>query len=611
MSTESLNPGGGSILLPGYGLPLDNRTRDSFPVLVAAYSEWAAATLLLREICMLKVIEDITNKPDWWIKVSDEEIVAKWRNEAIAMPWTDYHEYADFTEKMADACIKELRKKANIYVKTGLIPVMDYSACALKSDCLIPDDLREALKSAVAPLENVPVDRKDWHPGSDDRVLDLVHPSLWPLLYGRSRILPDKRINLQNCLEYCGTGLTLPKLPKPPAVDTLWNPFPVETLSSRFQWLPCDVDLTGDHPRIDSYINNLHPVRHALLYPVIEKFIEKALPAWDIVYRWPKEFQVQRLFTNRVSIRCSVPEICSKWDTRTCYESSRPPNENEVLMDLDDDGYPDSEQERLDYQWFKETHPMNLPDPKPDLNDLVKFDEKDVKTSGFFAGASRIQVIVKLANIHLTPDKPHYDGGSWHIEGQLNEHICSTALYYYDCDNITDCRLDFRTQADEEKLRSNLSYDQGDHDSIYATFGIRNDTNQLQDIGGVLTRPNRMLFFPNIYQHRVSSFELADKTKPGHRKILALFLVDPTVPVISTANVPPQQHDWWAESAFPADFRSKLPSEIMDMVVDDMDFPIGEIEAKEIRKELMAERTVLNEQSDTNLEKLQWSFCEH
>jgi len=28
-------------------------------------------------------------------------------------------------------------------------------------------------------------------------------------------------------------------------------------------------------------------------------------------------------------------------------------------------------------------------------------------------------VIVKLANIHLTPDKPTYKGGSWHVEGRL------------------------------------------------------------------------------------------------------------------------------------------------------------------------------------------------
>lgn len=107
-----------------------------------------------------------------------------------------------------------------------------------------------------------------------------------------------------------------------------------------------------------------------------------------------------------------------------------------------------------------------------------------------------------------------------------------------------------------------------------------------------------MLFFPNVYQHRVSSFELADKTKPGHRRILALFLVDPTVPVISTANVSPQQRDWWAQNAFPVDLQIKLPLEIMEMVMGNLDFPIGEIEAKEIRKELMAERTVIRNGTD-------------
>ena len=35
----------------------------------------------------------------------------------------------------------------------------------------------------------------------------------------------------------------------------------------------------------------------------------------------------------------------------------------------------------------------------------------------------RLQIIVKLANIHLTPEKPGYEGGSWHVEGQLNEQM--------------------------------------------------------------------------------------------------------------------------------------------------------------------------------------------
>ncbi len=35
----------------------------------------------------------------------------------------------------------------------------------------------------------------------------------------------------------------------------------------------------------------------------------------------------------------------------------------------------------------------------------------------------KLQVICKLANIELTPEKPDYTGGSWHVEGMQNE-VC-------------------------------------------------------------------------------------------------------------------------------------------------------------------------------------------
>lgn len=65
---------------------------------------------------------------------------------------------------------------------------------------------------------------------------------------------------------------------------------------------------------------------------------------------------------------------------------------------------------------------------------------------------SGLQIIFKLANIHLTPDDSSYDGGSWHVEGALNEHICATALYYYDEENITDSHLEFRQAIDKEAM---------------------------------------------------------------------------------------------------------------------------------------------------------------
>jgi hypothetical protein len=34
-------------------------------------------------------------------------------------------------------------------------------------------------------------------------------------------------------------------------------------------------------------------------------------------------------------------------------------------------------------------------------------------------GHRGLQIVVKLANIELTPEKPMYEGGTWHVEGQL------------------------------------------------------------------------------------------------------------------------------------------------------------------------------------------------
>lgn len=69
-------------------------------------------------------------------------------------------------------------------------------------------------------------------------------------------------------------------------------------------------------------------------------------------------------------------------------------------------------------------------------------------------------------------------------------------------------------------------------------------------------------------QHRVSSFRLQDPTQPGHRRFLALWLVDPHQRIVSTANVPPQQLDWWADAVFGADrpATGDMPAELLGVL---------------------------------------------
>lgn len=64
-----------------------------------------------------------------------------------------------------------------------------------------------------------------------------------------------------------------------------------------------------------------------------------------------------------------------------------------------------------------------------------------------------LQVVFKLANIHLMPSGSKYEGGSLHIEGAPNDRIVATALFYYDCENITESVLTFHHPVNSEDLR--------------------------------------------------------------------------------------------------------------------------------------------------------------
>jgi hypothetical protein len=144
-------------------------------------------------------------------------------------------------------------------------------------------------------------------------------------------------------------------------------------------------------------------------------------------------------------------------------------------------------------------------------------------------------------------------------------------------------------------------------------FGCENGDSGVQDVGTVDTVEGRLLTWPNILQHQVQPFELADRSKPGHRKILALFLVDPNIRIISTANIPCQQRNWWSEHIQREKGGiSDLPVELQDHVFGQVeDFPPSLQEAKELRLELMEERKDFVVRSDKEFQQHTFSLCEH
>ena len=95
------------IKLPGFGLPVNTMgdqfskwdpekqvySRNRFPNVI---TDWAANPVSARERLMTYLINTITDKPEWDRKVFDEEIVNRWRNEAL------FPDTGNFSEKMFD-----------------------------------------------------------------------------------------------------------------------------------------------------------------------------------------------------------------------------------------------------------------------------------------------------------------------------------------------------------------------------------------------------------------------------------------------------------------------------------------------------------------------------
>ena len=373
----------------------------------------------------MRIMNNITDKPDWSTKVSNEEITAKWRAEILA------DKDLDVTEKMLDYIIEELKWKAGIFKETGIVSA--YDGDIVKSDVAVPETLRAELQASAARLEDVPEKAKDWHPGSNGQVLDLVHPSLFPFMYGKTRIVADKELTIDEGLTRSGEGETLPWPGRghqhKDGRGRSYRDSDSNQYSHAFQWLPCDVKFRPDERssnnnsdkgenlrcQITSYINNLHPHDHRELYGVVERILDRVIPLWNETLAPLQAYQ-----DRKPRIKYSSVEYTTDPDDIPDDELSKQ-NDGEDENDYD---------KRIwDLRTEMAEDLLIMPEPKIFKPRLLTDWETDEDGRGkkvpFKDGLqerfreSGLQVIIKLANIHLTPEKPEYPGGTWHVEGQL------------------------------------------------------------------------------------------------------------------------------------------------------------------------------------------------
>lgn len=85
----------------------------------------------------------------------------------------------------------------------------------MESDELVSAELRSQLLEAIVPFEEM---APDWHHGSNDQVLDPVHPSLHPIVYGRTLLRSGGPEPPEAPSSSSDRGRRLPDLPEIPVV---------------------------------------------------------------------------------------------------------------------------------------------------------------------------------------------------------------------------------------------------------------------------------------------------------------------------------------------------------------------------------------------------------
>ena len=532
----------------------------------------------LIELTVLRIMQAIAEKNDWQRKLRDDpQIFGRWLRESHAHESVVRYAIDEMLSRdadirardptprsLTDLCIDVARRSLpNLGGKPppGL-PQELLDRITMKNSPGIKfmgiegvyarDDISGALHAKLcAGVERLrAAGPPDWHPGSNEQVLDLVHPSLFPLISGVSRRVATTRVPWSGLMGGGGGGGDVVTFVVPN--DCCKENAPeLYSFSNKYQWLPAEFVVADDNTvSINSYISNLHPSVHTDLYHAIGDVFQECVPL----------------------LECCLADL---------RQYPLPPRHQDEPPSAMEEWYEKTEDVKFDEYYMENYSPLL----SREMYAYRHHASPRVKLRG-----RTLKVIVKLASIELTPEKPDYDGGAWHVEGMGNEAIVATAIHYFSQKNVTQSSLAFREAVPEPE------YNHNEHIGVRLVYGLENYEPLNQELGAINTNNGRILAFPNVFQHRVQPFTLVDKERSGHRNILAFFLCDPAAKVESSATILPLRRDWWSME------NSCIPPNATTMTME---------EAKVHREELMTERKFFVDENNKRVFERECSLCEH
>eukprot|EP01127_Copromyxa_protea_P001565 TRINITY_DN1152_c1_g1_i7.p1 TRINITY_DN1152_c1_g1~~TRINITY_DN1152_c1_g1_i7.p1 ORF type:complete len:470 (-),score=101.75 TRINITY_DN1152_c1_g1_i7:242-1651(-) len=431
------------------------------------------------------------------------------------------------------------------------------------ADGIVPDTLRESLEKNLDKIATL--EEKDFHPGSEGMVQDLIHPSMYPYVRGVSMIRNKKGELVREKVEKKDVKADVRSAKKPKKKSKRNSKKKVSSDSEEDDEEEDDAEYTDEDGNVAHFAQ-----RH-------KKLKKSYKVAHKTAYQWlPAEFSIDDL--GGVSI-------------------------DSYINNLDRQKYPEL------YEDIASVFSCFLP--------LFK--------SCYYTLPRKLQVIVKAANYLLKPGEEYK--GSWHVEGVPKvENIVASGIYYYHVDKRISSKaaLVFREKRYEggydRQTSQNLSYNFSKGKVLTPSGRCLTFLNDYQhkvrhvryEDDSVASEDEESEEDESMQEKEESAQEKEENSVlPAVRKILCFFVVDPKTRIPSSADVPAQQ-GWDDAKAIAVPFLKKagLPDDIVSYICSYAKWGFTKEEAEEHRLKLMNHRKYYRD-SENQIWEREYSFCEH
>ncbi|KAJ1878948.1 hypothetical protein H4R99_000316 [Coemansia sp. RSA 1722] len=546
------------------------------PLYFACEAIWKTTT----EIGMIQASAKIRSRPEWEGELDNKAIREQWIAEIKSKE--------KLNDKQASYVISELFYYAKLQAaarscgsdaKLSGVNMLWYTDIPENSG--LAQEFNASLSKMPAKLPKAHY----YRPAIDESRLLLeqtVDPSLYSLMYESTPILPKPMTSPQEALHLpsfgavprsidgwrqavCDLNASMAKKDKGKdseqlkAVSSSFVPFNEKYLEladpAERHWLPTDIYVNQDGSvDFKSYINNIHPEEHADMYVSISKIISKAIPLLEQVltdWEHPRDLRIPYDYDNCLKFPVEHPAKLSKFD--------------EDSKEYDDDAYYQAADK------WRESIIDTTPDPE-------EFVEPERPLVPYSLRNKNLQVVVEITDKDMT------------LFNTASESIIATAVYYYKVHNEKSLSIECLEAIESEMFRIGDAYDLLAHETLFGIYtGDKGDI-YTQPAGNVDVKQGRLICYPNVYNHNslYSSYESL--------KRLTMYFVDPSVRIVSTAIVPPQQKDWWVKTVSSVPSRaSKLPLEVQDMIFNHVDIPMSFEEACEVSEKTKRAKFLKND----------------